>query len=315
MHYSSPLPVYVLSRDAKAYAAILRADYLHLINVVSASASPDALAASDIRILLGDPDLTAKVIPECDNLLWCQSTWAGNKPILALTKRDYHLTGVKGIFGRQMREYVFAYTLHHLRAINDFAERQRAGQWQHPSFTSLAGKTMGILGAGSIANALLPVARAFELNVIGLSRSGKIKNGYARMYSAKERLAFASQCDVMVNLMPDTPDTTHVIDAAFLDALPSHALIINSGRGSAIDDDALIAALDSGSIAAAVLDVFSEEPLPADHPFWHHKKVTMTMHTAAMSAPEDVLDVFIHNAKRLINGQPLHYLFDFDKGY
>ena len=92
-------------------------------------------------------------------------------------------------------------------------------------------------------------------------------------------------------------------------------MFINAGRGSAIIEDALLNALDNGTLQAAVLDVFTQEPLPEEHPFWTHPKVVVTAHTAAVSSPEDVASVFVANAKRYIANEALHYQFDFNKGY
>jgi glyoxylate/hydroxypyruvate reductase A len=100
-----------------------------------------------------------------------------------------------------------------------------------------------------------------------------------------------------------------------LDALPARAVFINPGRGSSVDETALAAALSEGRLAAAVLDVFQTEPLPADHPFWRLSNVVITSHTAALSAPPDIAPLFVENYRRLIAGQPLLYRVDFDAGY
>ena len=216
-----------------------------------------------------------------------------------------------------MREYVFAYLLQYARNIPAFAHNQNHQPpiWEESPRAPLTGKTLGILGAGSIAQALIPVAKSFEMKVIGLSRSGQAVDGFDDVYAATDLLKFAQEADHVVNLMPDTPATTGVLNQAFFGALKLHSMFINAGRGSAIIEDALLNALDNGTLQAAVLDVFTQEPLPEKHPFWTHPKVVVTAHTAAVSSPEDVASVFVANAKRYIANEALHYQFDFNKGY
>jgi len=118
-----------------------------------------------------------------------------------------------------------------------------------------------------------------------------------------------------VTIAPNTHATRHVVDASFLAALPARAVVVNPGRGSLIDEGALVDALGSGRLAGAVLDVFESEPLPADHALWRTPNVLITSHTAALSFPKDIAPLFIENYRRLIAGQPLTYVVDFAAGY
>jgi phosphoglycerate dehydrogenase-like enzyme len=316
---SPTLNVSILSEDANALAEEIANAWptpntLHICQAVTTS---EQINPDEVEVLLAAPNLAAKVIDQCSGLKWCQSTWAGNAPLLNLDKSDYILTGVKGVFGKLMREYVFAYLLQYARNIPAFAHNQNHQPpiWEESPCAPLTGKTLGILGAGSIAQALIPVAKSFEMEVIGLSRSGQAIEGFDNVYAATDLLNFAQEVDHVVNLMPDTPATTGVLDQAFFEALKPHSVFINAGRGSAIVDDALLNALDSGQLRAAVLDVFTQEPLPEQHPFWSHPKVVITAHTAAVSSPEDVAGVFVTNATRYMANEPLLYQFDFNKGY
>ncbi len=308
----------ILSRDASLLEKEINSLGFDNIAIKQCVNHAEDIDTDSVRILLADPDLAVKIIKQCHQLQWCQSTWAGNKPLLQSEKQDYILTGVRGIFGEKMREYVFAYLLHFSRDIDTFRALERAPQesrWMQPAPGTLHGSTLGILGAGSIAASLLPVARAFGMRVIGLNSKGTQQPDYDAMYATPEKNAFASQCDWVVNLLPDTSATTDIIDEAFLAALPENAVFINAGRGSAVDDDALLHALDTGPLRAAVLDVFKEEPLPATHPYWSHPKVWVSQHTAAISAPEDVARVFTGNLKKYLRGEPLDYQLDFARGY
>ena len=126
---------------------------------------------------------------------------------------------------------------------------------------------------------------------------------------------FAHGLDYLVNILPNTKDTRKIINAELLNALPPHALVINVGRGPAVDESALIEALNENRIAGAVLDVFEKEPLPKDHPFWTTPNLLMTFHTAAPSLAEDISNLFFENYELFLEGQPLMYQVDFEKGY
>lgn len=320
MSIQSPtLNVSILSKDASALAEEIANAWPqpHALNICQAVTTSEQINPDEVEVLFADPNLAAKVIDQCTGLKWCQSTWAGNAPLLNLDKSDYILTGVKGVFGKLMREYVFAYLLQYARNIPAFAHNQNHQPpiWEESPRAPLTGKTLGILGAGSIAQALIPVAKSFEMKVIGLSRSGQAVDGFDSVYAATDLLKFAQKADHVVNLMPDTPATTGVLNQAFFNALKPHSVFINAGRGSAIIEGALLNALDNGTLQAAVLDVFNQEPLPEKHPFWTHPKVVVTAHTAAVSSPEDVASVFVANAKRYIANEALLYQFDFNKGY
>lgn len=313
----TPHKLTILSRDAEALKALIEAANKSNIIVSTATSDPDCVDTETVTFLLADPGLAEKIIPQCDNLIWCQSTWAGVAPLMKLAKKDYLLSGVKGIFGQQMRDFVFAYLLYFSRNIATFSAQQALSppQWSEAPFDNLSGKTLGIMGAGSIASALIPAAKAFDMQIIGLRRQDLNTEGFDAIYTTEQRLSFASQCDFLLNLQPDTPQTANSINRELLSALPAGAVLINAGRGSAIDDQALLAALDTGHLRAAVLDVFRQEPLPDSHPFWHHPSVYITCHTAAISRPQDIVAVFIHNVEKVIDGGSPDFLVDFERGY
>ncbi len=128
-------------------------------------------------------------------------------------------------------------------------------------------------------------------------------------------LEFAQGLDYLVSVLPRTEDTNKIVDAQLLEALPRHAVFVNVGRGNAVDEAALEMALKEGRLSAAVLDVFEQEPVPAEHPFWSTPNLYMTYHTSAISYPEDITRVFIENYQLYIEGKPLKYIVDFDRGY
>ncbi|NMH59759.1 D-2-hydroxyacid dehydrogenase [Alteromonas ponticola] len=305
----------ILCSDAFQYRNLIEAEENQNLVIVQCATSPEQIDTEQVECLLASPAMAAEILNECPNLQWCQSTWAGNAPLLEHSRRDYSLTGVKGVFGQQMREYVFTYLLHFSRNVDAFSKQQRKQQWKPVPYSYIAGKTLGILGAGSIARSLISPALAFEMRVTGLNSSGHSVPGFDQIYSAEKKRDFARECDYVLNLLPDTAATHHFIDREFIAALPQHAVLINAGRGSAIEEASLLEALDNNQLRGAVLDVFIEEPLPDTHPFWHHPKIVITQHTAAESRPEDIVALFLENVERYIACRPLRFQFNFDKGY
>lgn len=300
----------IISRDAEVYSALLADRQLPDLTVSICDQSADNVDLSRIEILLSEPNIAAQILPQCHQLKWMQSTWAGNTPLIQQTKKDYVLTGVKGIFGVAMREYVFAYLLYFERNIEAFEQR-----WTQPSVGTLKGKKLGILGAGSIASELVTVAKVFGMQVVGANRSGKSEHGYDAIYAIDRLSEFTPELDYLVSILPDTPDTHHLVNAEFLAQLPAHCVFINAGRGRTVDDHALINALNNQQLKAAVLDVFDIEPLPREHPYWRMANVYVTQHTAAISQPSAIVDVFAENYMRWRRQQPLKYKVDFTRGY
>ncbi|MED5324922.1 MAG: D-2-hydroxyacid dehydrogenase [Pseudomonadota bacterium] len=325
---SKRIELTILSDEANDIAEAIRqriadnndfigADGLPLLTLKQIAQCPEDVNSEAVTVLLADPDLASRIFDTCSALTWCQSTWAGNAPLLNADKKNYILTGLKGIFGKLMREYVFAYLLGHARNVKAFEQNQRTAPpiWEASKRMPLNSQTLGIAGLGSIGQALIPVAHALGMSVVGLTRSGQAVEGADAVYTPDTIEAFARACDHVVNLMPDTPSTQNMLSHEFFSALKPHSVFINAGRGSAVDDDALLQALDNGALAHAVLDVFRDEPLDPAHSFWQHPRISVTAHTAAESQPNDVADVFLENALRYINGESLNYQFDFTKGY
>lgn len=172
-----------------------------------------------------------------------------------------------------------------------------------------------ILGLGELGQACAAALRGLNFPVTGWSRSRKDVEG-VRCLAGEDGLAEAlSTAEIVVLLLPQTPATANVMNADRLAQMPEGAVVLNPGRGPLIDDDALLAALDSGHISHATLDTFRTEPLPEDHPFWAHPKVTVTPHIASETRPETACDVIAENIRRSEAGEPLLYLVDRGAGY
>ncbi len=307
----------ILSRRAADYHRLVGAAQLPDLAITSTTDAVEAAArAGDYDLMLGEPSLFAQVLPAMTSLRWAQATWAGIEPLLDPSlRRDYILTNARGVFGGMMSEYVFAYLLAHERRIFDKHASQVAGRWDAKASGTLRGKQLGLLGVGSIGAALARTAQHFGMRVRGYTRASGGCPDVDVYFHGDSRVAFATDLDYLVSVMPATAGTRHLVDAALLGALPPRAVFINPGRGEVVDEAALAAALTDGQLAGAVLDVFQQEPLPPAHVFWRTPNLLITSHTAALSVPEDIAPVFIENYRRLLRGEPLLYQVDFDLGY
>jgi phosphoglycerate dehydrogenase-like enzyme len=301
--------VAILGEDAAELAALLAAATLPQLELVTASDGDDCERAD---ILFGPPDALVDCLDRAPALRWAQSTWAGVTPLLRHPRRDYVLTGVKGIFGQAMTEYVLGWLLALERRI---IERAGARRWDHAAEPGLAGRRLGLLGTGSIAQAVARGCATLGLRVSGLNTSGGAVAGFEACFATGDRLAFARQLDYAVSLLPDTPLTDGLVDASFLRALPPGAIFINAGRANTVVDEDLLAALSSGRLRAAVLDVTRVEPLPAGHPFWSVPSLYLSSHTAAMTSPAAIAELFSQNYRRYLRGERLRHQVDFKRGY
>jgi phosphoglycerate dehydrogenase-like enzyme len=307
----------ILSRHARDYHRLIGAADLPDLGIISTTDAADAAArAAECDLAFGEPSLLRHVLPSMRGLRWLQATWAGVEPLLDPSlRRDYTLTNARGVFGALMSEYVFAYLLAHERRLFDKYRSQLERRWDATPPGTLAGKTLGLLGAGSIGAALARTAKHFGMRVKGYTRESEGCADVDAYYHGDRLREFAADLDYLVGVMPATARTRHLVDAGFLGALPSRAVFVNPGRGGLVDEAALASALQEGRLAGAVLDVFQQEPLPADHVFWHTPNLLITSHTAALSVPEDIAPVFIGNYRRLLRGEPLLHRVDFERGY
>ena len=306
----------ILSRDAETYATLIKQANLQDLQVrFYHQHSAPQTELSQLDILLAEPKLAAQVLMQCTKLQWLQSTWAGNKPVFDLPRRDYLFSGVKDVFQDAMAEYVFAYMLYFSRNIAGFKQQQQQALWQSPGFSSLKGKTLGIIGVGNIGKGVAAKARAFGLQVKGLSRSSRDCNDVDEYFSWAQLPEFCCDLDYLVCLLPHSLSTEGLIDAALLALLPDYCVLINAGRGQTLVEADLLVALQKKSLKAAVLDVFAHEPLDTSHPFWHMDNVYITQHTAAESKPQDIARIFIQNYALFTRGQALHGQLDFSQAY
>lgn len=316
----------LLSKRAKDYRSILGRARLPGLEIATGEEAP---CPADCDIAFGEPNLIRETLPRLPGLKWAQSTWAGVEPLLdPALRRDYTLTNARGVFGGLMSEFVLAYLLLRERKILQRLEAQKERRWDASPTGALRGKTIAILGIGSIGAELARTAKFFGMTTRGYTKSSEASKHIDKYYhdmeadglpSARRQSAALYACcegvDYLVSVLPNTSRTRQLINAELISRLPQHALFINVGRGSVVDESALIQALETGAISGAVLDVFEQEPLPAKHPFWTTKNLIITSHTSAPSFPAEIARVFIENYRRYIAGAPLEHVVDFERGY
>ena len=244
------------------------------------------------------------------------SLWAGVERIIGLPGLTQPLARMVGpTMTARMVEYVTAHALrHHLDIDRDIL--RRPGDWTPRTLRPAAERPVTILGLGELGTACAAALAGLGFPVTGWSRTPRQHPALCRSLHGTEGLAPAlSGAEIVVTLLPLTPQTTNILNAPRL-ALPAPgAALINPGRGALIDDAALLAALDAGQIGHATLDVFRTEPLPRDHPFWHHPRVTVTPHIAASTPTGDAARLIAENIRRSEAGLPLLHEVDRSRGY
>lgn len=214
-----------------------------------------------------------------------------------------------------MVEYVLAHVLRGHLELEALRAAQAAGVWRQRPPPLASERPVAVLGLGELGAACAQALAGLGFPVLGWSRSPRELPGIACHHGAEGFDAVLSQAQILVTLLPATADTENILDGRALARLPEGAWIVNPGRGTLIDDDALLAALESGRLGHAVLDVFRTEPLPPEHPYWRHPRVTVTPHVAADTRPATASRVVAENLRRLAAGEPLLHLVDRAAGY
>jgi D-3-phosphoglycerate dehydrogenase len=249
-----------------------------------------------------------------------QLPFAGIEAFIAAGIVDPALTWTctKGVYGPACAEHALALMLAAARRLHDHI---KASTWRSGGFGSperrLAGTTALVIGTGGIGSALVPMVRPLGVRVIGVNRSGRALEGADRTVTVDRLMDVVPEADWVVIAAAATPETRHLVDAGVLTAMRASAWVINVARGELVDTDALVAALEAGTIGGAALDVTDPEPLPDGHPLWALDNVILTPHVANtwdMAVPELVAMVE-RNVAHFAAGEPLEGLVDPEAGY
>ncbi|GLS20229.1 glyoxylate/hydroxypyruvate reductase A [Labrys miyagiensis] len=219
-----------------------------------------------------------------------------------------------GIIG-MMQEYVVLGVLALHRDMLAYREQQKGHRWHELPTPQATQRRVGFLGLGTLAQAAIEPLKPFRFPLSGWSRSRKDIGGVACFHGDHQLADFLMQTDILVCLLPLTDETCGILNAKLFSSLPAGARLLHVGRGPQLDQTALIEALDSGGLAAAMLDVTDPEPLPEDHPLWSHPKVMITPHIASVTQPHTAAQSVIENIRRHRAGKNLIGLVDRTLGY
>ncbi|MEZ5644788.1 MAG: glyoxylate/hydroxypyruvate reductase A [Burkholderiaceae bacterium] len=215
----------------------------------------------------------------------------------------------------QMAEYVCHAVIRHFREFDGYEVDMRDGRWSFRKPRSRADFPVGVMGLGVLGARVAQALRVFEFPVHGWSRTPKVLEGVRTHHGDVGLQTFLSSCRVLVNLLPLTLDTQDILDRSTLGRLMPGGYLVNVARGAHLVEGDLLALLDSGHLAGATLDVFRTEPLPPEHPFWHHPKLTLTPHTSARTLRDESIAQIAGKIRALEAGQPVAGVVDPARGY
>lgn len=265
------------------------------------------------------------IVKSSKKLKWLCVPWAGVDSLMTpgyFANEECLLSNAAGAYGVSIAEHMIAVSLVMMRHLNEFFEETRNGQWLKPRpQTSLKDCRITVLGTGDIGTTFANRALAFEpAEITGVCRSGKSSaTVYDKVLPVSELDSILPQTDLLAMSLPATSETRGILSRERIALLPQGAYIVNVGRGSAIDEDALADALDNGHLGGAALDVFQTEPLPADNRLWKTKNLIITPHiagnmTLAHTRNKNV-SMFLEDLKNFTEGAPLKYLVNRKLGY
>jgi phosphoglycerate dehydrogenase-like enzyme len=290
------------------------------------TATPDVEIAkaelADADVYYGKT-ITPEVFSSADNLKWIQTSVAGMEGFWhpEVRKSDVTITSVRGIYSDVIADHMYGFILAFARGLQTYAKRQSQRSWSKTAdVIHLTGATLGLIGLGGIGLAVSERAKASGMRIIAVDPSPKGKPDYIEtVYSPDQLDELLKQSDFVAVSVPQLSETEHMLNDRAFDIMKDSAYVLNVGRGKVISLDALTRALQVGKIAGAGLDVFEQEPLPADHPLWDMDNVLITPHTAGRSdvpyQEERRLNLLVENAERFVNGETLLNIFDKQKGY
>ena len=268
------------------YRAMLMEQFPQLtINVVGHHTLVDPYIADTDVLLCFSPPMADHVVRDAPKLKWIQALGTGVDNIVDLPSlgKEVLVTNIRGIHGAPVSEATIAFMLSLARDLPRSVRAQERNAWERWPAQLLAGKTVGILGVGLIAEYLAPICKALCMTVVGISGSPRETKAFDRMAHRDDLAKVAPELDFLIALTPLSPETRGIVGEKVLSAMKPSAYLINVARGGVVDEPALIAALEAGKIAGAGLDVFSQEPLPADNPLWKTKNVTIFSHLGGYS--------------------------------
>ena len=269
-----------------------------------------------------DWEKASDLLARAPNLRWVQSTSSGIGPLLArlgLAGSRLIVTNAAGIHAQPLAEFVLMAALYFSRDMPLLTGWKAGRNWERYCGEECAGKRMLLIGLGKVGRRIAELSSAVGIEVVGHRRTtgGSAPRGVGRLVGAKGIDGELPDTDLLVLAVPDTPQTANLFDRRRLQLLPPRAVVINIGRGSLLDEGALTDMLSDGRLRGAALDVFAKEPLPAESPLWALPNVIICPHSASTVTQENdrLVDLFIENLHRYLDGRPLVNVFEHGKGY
>lgn len=267
-------------------------------------------------------ELLRSLWPRLQQVEWVHSVAAGLEATLfpALVESPVPLTNGRGVFARSLSEFAIAGMLHFAKNLSRLKEQQASARWEPFDIEELHGHTLGIVGYGVIGRLTAERARAFGMKILALRRHPEKSNDdplVDRAYGPHQLNEMLAASDYVLAAAALTPETRGLIGEDAFAAMRPNTVVINLGRGPVIVEEQLVRALKDGRIRGAVLDVFDQEPLPADHPLWSMENVLLSPHTADHTTTwmQDGMELFLENYRRFASGLPLLNITDKRLGY
>lgn len=263
------------------------------------------IGSAEILVTFG-PMMSDRVLKAATRLKWIQALGTGVDGIVdqPSLKEEVLVTNMHGFHGAPVSEAAIMLMLALSRDLPRSLRSQREHKWDRFPARILKDKTVAIFGVGAIAKELAPRCKAFGMTVAGITSAKREVAGFDKMYGRDELERAVRQADYLVLLTPYSQDTRGIVGAKVFAAMKPASYLVNLARGGVVDEDALIKALEEGQIAGAALDVFTQEPLPENHPFWNMKNVIITPHLGGFfdEYPNHALPVIEANLRRFLAG-------------
>lgn len=323
--FAMPTILLLLNEDAVASEILaeirsIAPDYDLWTTKTPAQEDPDRIR--DVVISAGGRP--PEEVLKAPNLKWHHQQSAGVDWLFRVEDRTslpFTITNVSGMHAPQITELTFAMILTFARDMLKAHKQKEEKEWSKPRperLFNLPGKTMLILGVGAIGSNVAKVAKAHGMRVLGIRRQPEKSDPCVdRMGSLEDLNRMLPEADIVVSILPRSPHTENILGAEQFASMKTSSIFINVGRGSHVDEDALIEALSTGSIAGAGLDTFAQEPLPRDSQLWELENVIISPHIGGMTKDyaNKSLQYFIRNLKRYLSGEPLFNIVDKKLGY
>lgn len=321
----TPLKIVIIDKPGSNHLKVLETLPAPISVVVSDRLPQLQASAQEADIIVnGRPDghLLRDIFVRATRLRWVHSLSDGVEKILfpELVASPAILTNARGVFKRSLAEFVIAAVLFFAKDFRRVIRSQQAGVWQPFEMEEAYGKVMGIVGYGETGRACAEMARVLGMKILGLRRRPELSRGdpwLEALLGPDELHRLLAQSDYVVLATPATPQTRRLIGKAEFDAMKASAVLINVGRGSSVDETAMINALTDRRIRGAALDVYETEPLPSGHPLYRLENILLSPHCADHTPGFLELDMefFVQNLQRFLRGEPLRNVVDKQAGY